>query len=87
MSVLPRRLLLAAAMLLAGVGLHAQTGPQPELPKQKLVIITHDGVRHDFMVEMALTNDQQMTGLMFRTSVPADGGMLFDWGAERSSLM
>ena len=87
-----RRLLLAASLLVFGPGLHtqtlhAQTRPQPELPKQKLTIITHDGIRHDFMVEMALTSDQQMTGLMFRPTVPADGGMLFDWGAERSSQM
>ena len=83
-----RRFLLAVAvMFLVGQPSHAQSGPQPELPRQKLVIVTHDGLRHDFMVEMALSSDQQMTGLMFRPSVPADGGMLFDWGAERSSLM
>ena len=64
-----------------------QTGPQPELPKEKLVIITHDGVHHEFNVEMALTEQQQMTGLMFRPSVPADGGMLFDWGKERDTQM
>ena len=64
-----------------------QTGPQPELPKEKLVIVTHDGQRHDFNVEMALTEQQQMTGLMFRPSVPADGGMLFDWGKERDTEM
>ncbi len=87
MTPLIRRTLLGAALLLVAAGLHAQTGPQPELPKQKLTIITHDNKRHDFMVEMALSNDQQMTGLMFRPTVPADGGMLFDWGAERSSQM
>ncbi len=87
MTNLHRRFLLAAAMLLVGAGLQAQSGPQAELPKQKLVITTHDGKRHDFMVEMALAPDQQTIGLMFRTNVPADGGMLFDWGAERSSLM
>jgi uncharacterized membrane protein (UPF0127 family) len=65
----------------------AQTGPQPELPKEKLVIVTHDGQRHDFTVEMAMTSDQQMTGLMFRPSVPADGGMLFDWGSARDMAM
>ncbi len=87
MKPLIRRTLLGAALLLVAAGLHAQTGPQPELPKQKLTIITHDNKRHDFMVEMALSNDQQMTGLMFRPTIPADGGMLFDWGAERSSQM
>ena len=84
-----RRSLFAA--LLAGSLLAlpaaAQTGAQPELPKEKLVIVTHDGVRHDFNVEMALTADQQVTGLMFRPSVPADGGMLFDWGRPRQSQM
>ena len=62
-------------------------GPQPELPKEKLVIVTHDGTQHVFNVEMALTQDQQMTGLMSRPTVPADGGMLFDWGQPRDSQM
>jgi len=84
-----RRSLFAAllgASLLAAPAL-AQTGPQPELPKEKLVIVTHDGTRHDFNVEMALTMDQQTAGLMFRPSVAADGGMLFDWGSPRESQM
>ncbi len=83
-----RFLLLAAALLpaLAGIG-WAQTVAQPELPKQALTIITHDGVRHLFQVEMALAPDQQTTGLMFRTKVADDGGMLFDWGTERASEM
>lgn len=63
------------------------TGPQPELPKEKLVIVTRDGKPHDFSVEMALTPEQQTVGLMFRPTVPADGGMLFDWGAARDSQM
>ncbi len=77
--------LLAGPLLI--VPARAQTGPQPELPKEKLVIVTHDGKHHDFQVEMALSMDQQITGLMFRPSVPADGGMLFDWGAPRDSQM
>ncbi len=84
-----RRTLIAA--LLAGnllaVPALAQTGPQPELPKEPLVIVTHDNVRHNFQVEMALTMDQQTVGLMFRPSVAADGGMLFDWGSPRESQM
>ena len=36
---------------------------------------------------MAIKPEQQITGLMFRTSVPADGGMLFDWGTPRDSQM
>jgi uncharacterized protein len=63
------------------------TGPQPELPKERLVIVTRDGARHDFNVEMAVRPDQQTVGLMFRPSVPEDGGMLFDWGMPRESQM
>lgn len=81
-----RRLLISAFAAIATAAA-AQTEPQPELPKDRLVIVTRDGVRHEFMVEMALTPDQQTVGLMFRPSVPADGGMLFDWGAPRDSAM
>src|SRR5580693_6174169 len=63
------------------------TKPQPELPKETLVITTKDGVKHLFHVEMAIDPMQQITGLMFRTSVPEDGGMLFDWGTPRDSQM
>jgi uncharacterized protein len=63
------------------------TGPQPELPKEKLVIVTRDGARHEFAVEMATTADQQTVGLMFRPTVPADGGMLFDWRVPHDSQM
>ena len=84
-----RRLIgiLVLAPLLGFAAAHAQTGPQPELPKEKLVIVTRGGKPHLFDVEMALTPEQQRVGLMFRPSVPPDGGMLFDWGAPRESQM
>jgi uncharacterized membrane protein (UPF0127 family) len=53
------------------------TGPQPTLPKQPLSIVDDKGHSHAFQVEMATTPQEQETGLMFRTAVPADGGMLF----------
>jgi uncharacterized protein len=85
-----RRLLLSL-LAFAPLAAHAQepniTGPQPELPKEKLVIITRDGVRHEFNVEMALTPQQQTVGLMFRPTVAPDGGMLFDWVTPHSSQM
>jgi uncharacterized membrane protein (UPF0127 family) len=81
------RRFLVALLLMVPLASQAQTAAQPELPKEPLSIITRDGKRHDFQVEMALTGEQQTTGLMFRTSVPADGGMLFDWGTPRDSSM
>jgi uncharacterized membrane protein (UPF0127 family) len=84
-----RSLLLAAALLATPRLAIAQdtSKAQPELPKEKLVIVTKDGKRHDFNVEMALTEAQQTVGLMFRKSVAPDGGMLFVWDGVRDSTM
>ena len=82
-----KRRLLLLGLLIMPMTLHAQTTAQPELPKEHLVIVTRDGTRHDFDVEMALTEQQQTVGLMFRTTIPPAGGMLFDWGAPRDSTM
>ena len=81
---------LVAAMMTAGMAC-AQTddptGPQPKLPTEKLTIIADHGKHDVFTVEMALTTQQQDTGLMFRTSVPADTGMLFPWPQPQVSEM
>jgi uncharacterized protein len=90
-----RRTLLAFVALLPAVALPASgwaqspepTGPQPALPKEKLVIVGKDGKQHDFDVEMALTEQQQTVGEMFRTSIPEGSGMLFDWVYPRPSPM
>ena len=85
-----RRILLVLLAGLPAVALAQNedpTGPQPELPKEKLVIVTRDAVHHVFNVEMALTMPQQIVGEMFRPSVPQDGGMLFDWGSPREMKM
>ncbi|MBR0673095.1 DUF192 domain-containing protein [Roseomonas soli] len=84
-----RRSVLALAAL-APLPLRAQPGvdqPQPRLPTEPLVIVTRDGRRLTFTVEMALDSGQQMIGLMFRPEVKPDEGMLFDWGTPRESSM
>lgn len=63
------------------------THAQPELPKEKLVIVSHGDQQHVFNVEVAKTPQQETVGLMYRTAVPPDGGMLFDWGQPRESQM
>ena len=65
----------------------AVDGPQPELPTQKLTIVSKSGTRHDFTVEMATTPEEQEIGEMFRTNIPADHGMFFDWGTPREVPM
>jgi uncharacterized protein len=89
-----RRTLLASftalGAVLAARPAAAQPGvdrPQPRLPTEPMVILGRDGRRHDFTVEMAITPDQQTIGLMFRTEIAAQDGMIFDWGRPRESSM
>ena len=75
-------ILAAVPIVLALVApVHAQnddpTGPQPTLARQPLTIMDDNGKPHQFKVEMAVTEQEQETGLMFRKDVPADSGMLF----------
>jgi len=85
--MLRRGLLLGLGAVALPQGAGAQDGPQPELRKERLSIVTERGRTHNFMVEMAIEPVQQSIGLMFRQRVPPDGGMLFDWGRERRSQM
>lgn len=50
-----------------------------KLPLTPLTIVTGDGRRLRFKVEVAVTPREQQTGLMFRPSMPADNGMLFTY--------
>jgi uncharacterized protein len=73
-------------LLLAGRA-DAESGPQSRLPEERLVIVSRDGARHEFRVEMAVLPEHQTVGLMFREAVGPNEGMLFDWGAPRESSM
>ena len=63
------------------------TAAQPTLKQDRLAVVGQDGTRHDFTVELARTPRQQEVGLMFRTSIPAGGGMLFVWPEPQQSAM
>ena len=66
MGAMTRRTLFALLLLTAPAW--SQPGvnqPQPKLTEEPLVIITRDGTRHDFRVEMAIEPSHQMIGLMF----------------------
>jgi uncharacterized membrane protein (UPF0127 family) len=62
-------------------------GPQPTLPTQMLTIVSKGGVKHSFTVEIASTPEEQEIGEMYRTNIPADHGMFFDWGTPREVPM
>ena len=55
------------------------------LPTSPLVIHSAKGPLK-FTAELAKTEDQKAKGLMFRKSMPADVGMLFDYGADTPNV-
>jgi uncharacterized membrane protein (UPF0127 family) len=67
------RLLALFALMVAFAGLVYAQGVEP------LSIVTRDGQRHVFQVEIARNDADRARGLMFRRSMPADHGMLFDF--------
>src|SRR5690349_14071522 len=77
--------LVALAPICAGAQTSNPTGPQPELPKERLVIKTRDGLELKFLVGITKSPDQQTVGIMCRPSAPPTGGMLFDWVTLRAS--
>jgi uncharacterized protein len=47
---------------------------------ESLAIVTQGGQRHTFQAEVARNDADRTQGLMYRRSMPADQGMLFDFG-------
>src|SRR3982075_376543 len=68
-----------AVWAFAGVGAEAASF-------QPLEIVTKSGVQF-FSVEMATTDEEKTTGLMFRKELPDGKGMLFDFSPEQQISM
>ncbi len=79
-----RRGFLAAAVSLLALPAAAQLVGFATSP---MVIETADGRRHPFTVELALTDAQQMQGLMYRRSLAPDRGMLFVYPVDAPLAM
>jgi len=58
-----------------------------QFKKSNLVIKTMTGHEHNFVVEVALTEEQHDRGLMFRREVPSGTGMLFVFNPSRPVAM
>lgn len=86
----------AALLIVAAIGAFLWAGPSrapAEAPKsgaalrlEKLELVTADGVRV-LDVEIAATPEEQALGLMFRTELPDDRGMLFPHKTPRELSM
>ena len=55
--------------------------------KSELSIITSNGSRHNFLVEVARTEEEKKIGLMFRKTLAKNAGMLFLYKREAIRLM
>jgi len=51
------------------------------------LIIESSGDRHEFIVEVAITREQRSQGLMFRTELAKNAGMLFQYGEPQIITM
>lgn len=80
-----RRFLSALALLALALGAPAspataqQPGERPDFATAPLAILTADGARHAFTVEVADTREKRAFGLMFVRELAPDRGMLFDY--------
>jgi uncharacterized membrane protein (UPF0127 family) len=74
----------ALALMAWGAAAFAQAapagGPEP-------LVIVSGGQRHAFQVEVMRTPEQRAKGLMHRNYMPADRGMLFDFGTTEPVAM
>lgn len=64
----------------------AQMRPQPA-PAFTDLAVESGGKTHKFRVEVAATNEDRARGLMYRREMPANAGMIFDFGYEQSVAM
>src|ERR1700731_1756742 len=80
-SLLPMLVLLVTGLFRFSAGADLQ-----QFPTSELTIISATGP-HRFKVELAKTPAQMTQGLMFRTSLPPDAGMLFDYRQPTAATM
>jgi uncharacterized protein len=81
-----RPVLVLPLLLLFGVLADAASGQLTQFPTAELTIVTAAGP-HKFAVELAATPAQMEQGLMFRRSLAADSGMLFDFKTPSMATM
>lgn len=74
-----------ALLLLAAAAIGA--APAWAFESGTLAIQSRDGTVHNFTIELASTPDERAQGLMYRTELPPDAGMLFDFEEEQPVSM
>src|SRR3546814_7604020 len=78
-----RALMIGFALVLAVPLVGCAGGSEAQAPARTVVSIAADGQTHRFDVEVARSEEAQQKGLMFRTELPKDGGMLFPFAKPK----
>jgi len=78
-----RALCLVGLVGLVVVLASARPGLAQDRPTWPVTIITPEGAEHIYQLELAATAKARSRGLMFRTELPENGGMLFVWTEEK----
>ncbi|MHA7873559.1 MAG: DUF192 domain-containing protein [Hyphococcus sp.] len=79
-------LLLTFPVLTACAGADGPAGNARHAEAERVIIITDDE-RHEFFVEVADDDDERRLGLMYRTELAPNAGMLFDFGETQHISM
>jgi uncharacterized membrane protein (UPF0127 family) len=85
--IMRRKFIKSAALALFLLGLPAGAESAELSRKESLQIVGEGGSSVSFTVEIAANDQERMTGLMNRETMPADHGMLFDFGQTRQVYM
>jgi len=87
MSTTSRRAALGFLAFAALPRIAAAQRPAITYETSELTIETAAGARHRFRIEMADTDERRMNGLMFRSQLAPDAGMLFDFRSDQPVAM
>lgn len=79
-------LLLFASVATSACAQEDRFGRASAAAETTTVVIESDAERHRFQVEIADDDEELRIGLMYRTNLPQDAGMLFDFGDEPRQL-
>ena len=86
-GLMMRSVFVALLFLFSGLASLASAQGSETFDQEPLIIMNSKGSQHRFTVELALDNGQRQQGLMYRKTMAADAGMLFDFGTDRDVTM
>lgn len=74
-------------IVLAALCSFAATNAHAEAPVAVVTVTSANGDGHEFVLEVADTEERRQRGLMFRKELPEDGGMIFIYDPPQVAAM